>query len=105
MTLEETLISVWRQVLVKRKLVVALEGETYSVGSTRAKRLRTVRFSYLTYKIDGIEQNPNTSSQWAALARDGKQVMQFSFEHRYIANVCEGKPTRYPAWFKLQLPE
>lgn len=105
MTLEETVISAWQQVLVQRKLVVELEGETYPVGSTRAKKLRTVRFTYGTYRIDGIEQNPQTSSRWAALAREGKRVMQFSCEHRYVANVCEGKLTRYPAWHALGLPE
>jgi hypothetical protein len=55
--------------------------------------------------LDGIEQNPETSSRWAALAREGKRVMQFSHEHRYFANVCEGELTRYPAWSAQRLPE
>jgi hypothetical protein len=105
MTLGETLLSIWQQVLVEGKSVVELEGRTYSVGSTRAKKLHTVRFDYADYRIDGIEQNPETTSRWAALARQGKRVMQFSHQHRYVANVCEGTLTRYPVWHALRLPE
>jgi hypothetical protein len=105
MTLGETAISIWQQALVEQKPVVELEGQTCLVGRTRAKKLRTVRFVYAAHEIDGIEQNPQTSSRWAALAREGKQVMQFSCGRRYIANVCEGKLTRYPAWYALSLPE
>ena len=105
MTLGNTLISIWQQILAEGKSTVDLEGKTYSVGSTRAKRLRTVRFDYTDCWLDGIEQNPATSSQWAALVREGKRVMQFSCQHRYVANVCEGNLTRYPAWHALRLPE
>ena len=105
MTLADTLVSIWQQVLAKGKSTVDLEGKTYSVGSTRAKKLRTVRFDYTDYRLDGIEQNPATTSQWAALAREGKCVMQFSFQNRYVANVCEGHLTCYPAWNALRLPE
>jgi hypothetical protein len=105
MTLAETVMAIWQQALVEQKPVVELEGQTYPVESTRAKKLRTVRFAYGTHEIDGIEQNPQTSSRWAALAREGKRVMQFSCGRRYIANVCEGELTRYPTWYFLQLPE
>jgi hypothetical protein len=104
MTLGETLTSIWQQALAEGKSPIELEGKTYSVGSTRAKKLRTVRFHYADYRLDGIEQNPETTSRWAALAREGKRVMQFSYQHRYVANVCEGTLTRYPAWHALRLP-
>jgi|SRR3974377_2204446 len=104
-TLGDMLISVWQQVLIEGKSTVDLEDKTYSVGSTRAKKLLTVRFDYDDCRLDGIEQNPETTSRWAALAREGKRVMQFSYQHRYVANVCEGKLTRYPAWHSLRLPE
>jgi hypothetical protein len=104
MTLRETLIEVWRQVLVEGKPRVELEGKSYPVTTTRAKKLRTVRFDYVPYQIDGIEQNPETDSRWALLARDGKRVMQFTFGRRYIANVWEGELVRYPAWHSLGLP-
>ncbi len=105
MTLGETVISVWRQVLEEGKPVVELEGRTYAVGHTRAKKLRTVSFTYEDYRLDGIEQNPETTSRWAALARKGKRIMQFSVGRRYVGNVCEGELTRYPAWFALRLPD
>jgi len=105
MTLGDTLILIWQQVLDEGKSTVDLEGKTYSVGSTRAKKLRTVHFDYTPYRLDGIEQNPATTSQWAALAREGRRVMQFSCQNRYVANVCEGDLTRYPAWHALRLPE
>ncbi len=105
MTLGETLVSVWQQALAEGMSAVELEGKSYRVGATRAKKLRTVEFTYGTHRIDGIEQNPETSSRWAALAREGKRVMQFSLNRRYIGNVCEGKLLRYPAWKSLKLPE
>jgi hypothetical protein len=105
MTLGDALISVWQQVLADGKPAVDLEGKTCAVGRTHAKKLRTVRFDYTECRLDGIEQNPATASQWAALARGGKRVMQFSCHSRYVANVCEGELTRYPAWHALRLPE
>jgi hypothetical protein len=42
-----------------------------------------------------VEQSPNTKSRWAAMARDGKKVMQFLVEGRYVANVIDGKLTPY----------
>ncbi len=105
MTLGDTLISVWQQALAEGKSAIELDGKIYSLGTTRTKKLRTVRFIYSDYRLDGIEQNPRTTSRWAALAREGKRVMQFSCERRYFANVCEGELMRYPAWYALRLPE
>jgi hypothetical protein len=31
--------------------------------------------------------------------------MQFRCKGRYVANVCEGKLKRYPAWTTLTLPD
>jgi len=75
MNLAETLIQVWQQALVEGKGAVELEGERYRVMTTRAKKLRVVEFSYGAQRIAGIEQNPQTSSRWAALAREGKRIM------------------------------
>jgi hypothetical protein len=41
--------------------------------------------------LRGLEQNPNTNSRWAQLAREGKQVTQFLSDGRYIANVIDGE--------------
>jgi len=105
MTLGEALISVWKQALDEGKKTVELEGKRYAVTATRAKKLRTVEFDFDECHLTGIEQNPQTASRWAALAREGQRIMQFSSERRYFANVCEGKLTRYPAWKSLGLPE
>jgi len=82
-----------------------LEGKSYPVEKTRAKKLRAVEFSYGPHRLSGIEQNPRTASRWAELARKGKLVMQFSCQGRYIGNVCQGELLRYPAWHGLRLPE
>ena len=105
MTLGETLIEVWQQVLAHGKPSVELEGKRYRVEKTSGKRLRTVSFDYDAQHITGIEQNPRTTSRWAELARQGQRIMQFSFDGRYVGNVCEGKLMRYPAWSALGLPE
>ncbi len=105
MTLGETLIEVWRQTLVEGRTRVELADKSHPVTTTRARKLRAVRFEYDSFQIDGIEQNPETGSRWALLAREGKRIMQFSCERRYIGNVSEGQLTRYPAWHGLGLPE
>ena len=46
-------------------------------------------------EIRGLEQNPDTKSRWAQMARSGKKVMQFLSGGRYVANVVDGKVTRY----------
>lgn len=105
MTLGDTLVEIWRQVLVDRRPSVELKGRQYRVGTTRSKRLRAVDFDYESLRLSGIEQNPDTSSSWAARAREGQRVMQFTYQRRYVANVCEGKLLRYPAWHSLKLPD
>ena len=104
-TLSEVLVSVWRQVLVDGQAEVVLARRRYPVGFTKHKHLRSVSFPYGRRRFFGIEQNPDTESRWAALARAGKPVMQFSHDGQYVANVSEGKPFRYPAWRGRGLPE
>jgi hypothetical protein len=105
MTLGETLISVWQQSLADGQKEVELGRASYPVTVFRAKKLRSVEFSYGELRIIGIEQNAATSSRWAALAREGKRITQFRCKGRYVANVCEGKLLRYPAWRALALPD
>ena len=104
MTLQNTLISVWRQILVDGRSQIVLGRQTYPIGFTRAKRLRTVAFPYGRRRLFGIEQNSGAHSRWATLAAKGKRIMQFSYRSTYIGNVCEGKVLRYPAWTTLKLP-
>lgn len=105
MTLGDTLVAVWRRVLVEDATEVELEGAHLRVVRTPNKGLRTVGFSFEGQALEGIEQNPQTTSRWAELAQQGQRIMQFSTHGRYVANVCEGKLTRYPAWKALGLPE
>jgi hypothetical protein len=88
-SLEETLISVWRQVLVEDAKTVALEGQSYIVRQTSRFKLREVDFRFENQMLRGLEQNPNTGSRWAELARAGKKVMQFLDSGRYMANVVD----------------
>jgi hypothetical protein len=105
MNLGETLVNVWQQVLVEQARVVEFSGRFYRVTRTKSRGLRAVEFEYEGQRISGIEQNPDTASRWAALARQGQRVMQFSVSRRYFANVADGKLLRYPAWAALGLPE
>jgi hypothetical protein len=41
--------------------------------------------------LRGLEQNPETKSRWAAMARAGKKVMQFLEGGRYLAVVVDGR--------------
>lgn len=92
---EETLIDVWRQVLVEGAKTVSVEGKKYRVLKTPKKGLRQVDFVVEGREVRGLEQNPDTNSRWAQLATSGKKVMQFLSEGRYIAAVADGKVTLY----------
>ena len=92
---EETLIEVWRQSLVENATVVELDGNRYPVQRTPKRGLRQVDFVSDGKEIRGLEQNPNTKSRWAQMARSGKKVMQFLSEGRYVAVVVDGKVTLY----------
>ena len=92
---EQALIEVWRQALVENAKVVELGSERFPVRSTPKRRLRPVDFIFEGNEIRGLEQNPQTKSRWAQIARSGKKVMQFLSEGRYVANVVDGKVTFY----------
>jgi hypothetical protein len=92
---EETLIEVWRQAFTEDAKVVVLGNDRYPVVRTSRRKLREVDFLFEGKEIRGLEQNPDTKSRWAAMAREGKQVMQFLVEGRYVANVVDGKVTLY----------
>jgi hypothetical protein len=92
---EQTLVDVWRQILVENATVVELGGKSYSVRITPRKGLRQVDFVFDGNEIRGLEQNPDTKSRWAQMARSGKKVMQFLSEGRYVANVVDGDVTLY----------
>jgi hypothetical protein len=94
---EQALIEVWRQSLVENAKVVLLGAERYPVRLTPKRHLRQVDFTFEGNQIRGLEQNSQTKSRWAQMARSGKKVMQFLSEGRYVANVVDGKMTFYGA--------
>jgi hypothetical protein len=83
MELEHTFIEVWRQVMVENVLSVKLGEEHFPVRRTAKRGLRQVDFRFDGKEIRGLEQNPDTKSRWATMARSGSKVMQF-----LIPNPC-----------------
>src|SRR5207244_12146737 len=94
-SLEETLILGWRQGMVEDAKVVALGDEKFPVHRTSRSRLREVGFQFEGHDLRGLEQNPEMGSRWAELARQGKRVMQFLKQRRYVAVVVDGKVQLY----------
>jgi hypothetical protein len=92
---EAALLSVWQQSLVDKKKAVTLDDATYSVLQTSKSKLKQIDFRFEGPQMRGLEQNPNTKSRWAKLAREGKQVMQFLEHGRYIAVGVDGKVHQY----------
>jgi hypothetical protein len=88
---ESNLLSVWQQSLIDKKKNVDLDGEIYPVRQTSKSKLKQIDFRFDGRELRALEQNPNTKSRWAKMARAGKQVMQFLEHGRYIAVVADGK--------------
>ena len=93
--LNEVLVNVWRQALVDGAKFVQIGVERYPVRETSRRRLKEVDFRFEDKELRGLEQNPDTKSKWAAMARQGKRVMQFLDAGRYVAVVVDGKMKTY----------
>lgn len=93
--LDEILISVWQQTLVDQSSTVSVCGKKFKVQKTSRSKLREVDFECPGEKLRGLEQNPSTRSNWAKLAREGKKVMQFLRDGKYVANVVDGEVRFY----------
>lgn len=93
--LECALITVWEQALVDNKKAVNLDGEIYPIRQTAKSKLKQVDFRFEDRELHGLEQNPNTKSRWAKLAREGKKVMQFLEHGKYTAVIVDGKVHLY----------
>ena len=96
LSLEDTLLNVYQQSLVENKKTVTLEDQDFPVRSTAKRKLKQIDFQFNGRDLRGLEQNPDTKSRWAKMARDGKKVMQFLEGGRYIAVVADGKAHLYP---------
>jgi hypothetical protein len=97
LSFEDALLTVWRESLVGSKKTVTLDGQTFLVRSTSRRSLKQIYFTFEGRELRGLQQNPDTKSRWAALARSGKPVMQFLEGGRYIAVVVDGELRPYPA--------
>jgi len=74
---------------------VTVDGAAYLVRRTPKHGLAQVDFKVGGLTIRGLEQNPQTASRWAQMARKGAKVMQFLAGGRYLAVVADGKITHY----------
>jgi hypothetical protein len=96
MSFEETLVEVWQQVFAEGAKAIVFGTERYPILRASKRSLRQIDFKFDGQEIRGLEQNPDTKSRWATMARDGKKkVMQFLIEGRYVANVVDGKVNLY----------
>jgi hypothetical protein len=98
LSFEDALLTIWREALIENKKSVTLEAQTFPVRSTAKRRLKQIDFTLEGRELRGLEQNPDTKSRWASLARSGKSVMQFLEAGRYIAVVVDGEVRRFPAF-------
>jgi hypothetical protein len=89
--LANAFLEVWRQAMQEKALTVELDGQRYPVKKTSRHRLRQVDFVFQGNQYRGLEQNPETSSRWARMAREGQQVMQFLSAGQYLAVIADGK--------------
>jgi hypothetical protein len=96
LSLEDVLLTVYRQSLVENRKTVTLEDKIFPVRSTAKRKLKQIDFQFEGRELRGLEQNPDTKSRWAKMARDGKKVMQFLERGRYIAVVVDGNVHLYP---------
>jgi len=62
-TLQQALVSVWRQALVEHAAEVELGGKSFVVRRTPRKNLRQVDFDFEGQPMRGLEQNPQTASR------------------------------------------
>lgn len=92
---EAALMSVWEQSLVRNARSVVIEGDIFPVQSTAKQGLKQIDFQFEGREIRALQQNPDTKSRWAEMARNGSRVMQFLERGRYIAVVVDGKVHHY----------
>jgi hypothetical protein len=81
---DETVLSAWRQVLVDSAKRVTVGGDHYPVRRTAKHKLAQVDFQFEGTPVRGLEQNPQTKSRWAQLARKGSKVMQRTLRCRRL---------------------
>jgi hypothetical protein len=94
-TIDDRFISVWRQALVEQKKIITVGDATFSVRRTAKHRLAQIDFELDGVEFRALEQNPQTKSPWAKMAREGAKVMQFLRARRYVGVVADGVLKHY----------
>lgn len=79
---------------------ISVAGSRFLVGKTGGFRSGGVPLKRVPMNLDGtqftaIQQNPNTGSRWAAMARRGHRVVQFKDSKGYVAVAVDGKVEEY----------
>ena len=92
---EAVFLRVWEQSLIRKARSVVIEGDIFPVQTTAKQGLKQIDFQFGGREIRALQQNPDTKSRWAEMARNGSRVMQFLEGGRYIAVVVDGKLHRY----------
>jgi hypothetical protein len=93
--IDDAFLSVWLQALVEQKKIVTVGNCTFSVRRTAKHRLAQINFEVDGLEFRGLEQNPQTKSRWAKMAREGAKVMQFLRAGRYVGVVADGVLKHY----------
>ena len=93
--IDDSLISVWRQVLMEQKKIISVGNSSFSVRRTTKNHLAQIDFEVDGLEFRGLEQNPQTKSSWAKMAREGAKVMQFLRAGRYVGVVADGVLKHY----------
>jgi hypothetical protein len=89
---EAIFADVFRQLNAGKRLIETPDGR-YAVKRTSKQGLKMCEFVADGHPYKAIEQNPNTRSRWAALAREGHKVVQFvdAGTGRFVAVAVDGK--------------
>jgi hypothetical protein len=93
--IDDAFLSVWRQALLEGQRIIVVGDATFSVRRTTKNRLAQIDFAIDGVEFRGLEQNPQTKSRWAKMAREGAKVMQFLRAGRYVGVVADGVLKRY----------
>jgi hypothetical protein len=93
--IDDAFLTVWRQALVEQKKIITVGNSTFSVRRTAKHHLAQIDFELDGVEYRGLEQNPQTKSRWAKMAREGANVMQFLQAGRYVGVVADGVLKHY----------
>ena len=93
--IDDALVCVWRQALVEQKKIITVGEATFPVRRTTKHRLAQIDFEVNELEFRALEQNPQTKSRWAKMAREGAKVMQFLRAGRYVGVVVDGVLKHY----------